>query len=431
MARDRVNIKLVDEENDHNDLVTTGGTGFGIMGIIVAAERGWICREQASDRVLQIVKFLSELADVYHGVFPHWLDGNTGKTINFSASDDGSDLVETAFLFQGLITARQYFDDDKSASEIELRDKILTMWENVEWTFHQQNGQNALYWHWSPTHGFSVNIQGWNECLITYVLAASSPKHAIDSEVYGLGWATGDTFSNGKEFYNVTLPLGVDYGGPLFFSHYSFLGLNPYGLKDKNADYWQQNVAHTRINYEYCIDNPKNFTGYGPNCWGLTASDSYPHGDESRYEAHSPTNDLSVISPTAALSAMPYSPNETMTALRYFYDDLGDELWTEYGFVDAFSQEMDWYAQSHLAIDQGPIIVMIENHRNSLLWHLFMSCADVQSGLSRLGFEFVIPNMTSAKTDEGGSTSAGTSVRWSTRLGIIISTLMSTMVPIP
>jgi hypothetical protein len=206
MARDRVNLMLLDKENDNNSLVTTGGTGFGIMAIIVAVERGWICREQATDRVRQIAKFLSDVADDFHGVFPHWLDANTGKIVNFSAVDDGSDLVETAYLFQGLLSARQYLNDDKVAAENELRDKIQSMWENVERTFHHY-GQNALYWHWSPNFGFSKEIQGCNECMITYVLAASSPKHAIDMEVYELGWATSNTFFNGKKFYEVTYHL--------------------------------------------------------------------------------------------------------------------------------------------------------------------------------------------------------------------------------
>ncbi|MBO0357307.1 DUF3131 domain-containing protein [Hymenobacter sp. BT186] len=378
MARERSNRSF-----DYGDeVVTTGGTGFGIMAIIVAADRKWITREQAATRILKIVKFL-EKSDSFHGVFPHWLNGATGKTIRFSQKDDGADLVETSFLFEGLICARQYFTQE-TQTERDVRNHILWMWENVEWNWHTQGGQNVLYWHWSPNNGWSMNhqIHGWNECLITYVLAASSPKYAIDKKVYDQGWATGDYFKNGKEFYKIKLPLGFDYGGPLFFSHYSFMGLDPRGLKDQYADYMQQNQAHTRINYAYCVDNPKKYKGYGPNNWGLTASDSY-----KGYAAHSPSEDLGVISPTAALSAMPYAPQESMAALKHFYNDLGDNIWSEYGFVDGFSEHHNWYAKSHLAIDQGPIVVMIENHRTGLLWKLFMSSPDVQRGLNKLGFE--------------------------------------------
>lgn len=378
MARERSNESF----NYGAEVVTTGGTGFGLMAIIVAAERKWITREQAAERTLKIVNFLWK-ADMYHGVFPHWLDGATGKTIRFSPKDDGGDLVETSFLFEGLICARQYFNGN-TVAEGQLRNKILWMWEGVEWNWHTQGGQNVLYWHWSPNNGWSMNhqIHGWNECLVTYVLAAASPKYAIDKKVYDQGWATGDYFKNGKEFYKTKLPLGFDYGGPLFFSHYSFMGIDPRGLKDQYADYMQQNQAHTQINYAYCVDNPKKYKGYGPNSWGLTASDSH-----KGYAAHSPTEDLGVISPTAALSAMPYAPKESMAALKHFYNNLGDKIWSEYGFVDGFSEHHNWYAKSHLAIDQGPIVVMIENYRTGLLWKLFMSSPDVQRGLTKLGFE--------------------------------------------
>ena len=377
MARERSNVSY-----DYGDeVVTTGGSGFGMMAIIVAAERKWITREQAAARVNKIVNFLWK-ADMFHGAFPHWLNGATGKTIRFSPKDDGADLVETSFLFEGLLCARQYFTQENQV-ESNLRNKILWMWEGVEWNWFTQS-QNVLYWHWSPNNDWSMNhqIHGWNECLVTYVLAAASPRYSIDKQVYDEGWATGPTYQNGHAYYDVTLPLGPELGGPLFFSHYSFLGLDPRGLKDQHADYFRQNQAHTQINYRYCVANPKHYPGYGPNSWGLTASDSY-----QGYAAHSPTEDLGVISPTAALSAMPYAPAESMRALKHFYHDLGDNLWGEYGFRDAFSPQHDWYADSYLAIDQGPIVGMIENHRSGLLWKLFMSYPDVQKGLKKLGFE--------------------------------------------
>jgi hypothetical protein len=377
MARERSNVAF----DYGNEVVTTGGTGFGIMAIIVAAERGWITRPQAAARINKIVNFLWK-ADMYHGAFPHWLNGDTGHTIRFGIKDDGADIVETSFLYEGLICARQYFTKD-TPDEQNLRNKILWMWEGVEWNWFTQ-GQNVLYWHWSPNNGWSMNhqIHGWNECLVTYVLAASSPRYAIDKQAYDQGWATGPEYKNGKTYLGTTLPLGPELGGPLFFTHYSFMGLDPHGLKDQHADYWQQNQAHTRINYQYCVANPKKQQGYGPNCWGLTASDSW-----QGYAAHSPTEDLGVISPTAALSALPYAPAESMLAMRHFYDDLGDKIWSEYGFVDGFSEQHNWVAKSHLAIDQGPIVVMIENHRSGLLWKLFMGSPDVQRGLKKLGFE--------------------------------------------
>lgn len=366
-----------------DEVVTTGGTGFGIMSVIVATERKWIGRDTAAKFLLKMVKFLLK-ADSYHGVFPHWLHGATGKTIPFSRKDDGADLVESSYLFQGLLCARQYFNSNNQI-ERELRNRIGWLWNDIEWNWFTRGGEDVLYWHWSPNNGWAMNfpVRGFNECLIMYILAASSPneRYSVPSSVYHRGWAQSDFFKNGKEFYGIKLPLGFDYGGPLFFSHYSFLGLNPKGLKDRYADYWEQNRNHTLINREHCVRNPKNYKGYGSDCWGLTASDTY-----NGYAAHSPTEDLGTISPTAALSAFPYTPEYSMQALKHFYYNLGDKIWSEYGFVDAFNETKDWYAKSHLAIDQGPIIVMIENYRTGLLWNLFMSCEEVKMGLKKLGF---------------------------------------------
>ncbi len=378
LARERSN----DSFNYGNEVVTIGGTGFGVMAMVVAAERGWQPRDSVAARLLKMVKFLAK-ADAYHGVFPHWLDGTTGKIIPFSRKDDGGDLVETSFLIQGLLTARQYFDRD-NRTEGELRNRINSLWREVEWDFYTRDNQNVMYWHWSPNNGWAMNfeLRGYNEALITYVLAASSARYPIAPDVYHQGWAVGRNFINKREFYDLELPLGSDFGGPLFFTHYSFLGLNPMGLQDRYANYQEQNTNHTLINYRYCVDNPKKFKGYGENSWGLTASDTY-----NGYNAHSPTNDFGTITPTAALSAFPYTPEKSMRALRHFYDDLGDKIWSEYGFVDAFNESENWYATSHLAIDQGPIIVMIENYRTGLLWRLFMSCPEVQEGLKRLDFK--------------------------------------------
>ena len=378
MARERSNTTF----NYGHEVVTTGGTGFGVMALIVGAERNFLPRDSVSKHILKMLRFLSK-ADSYHGVFPHWLNGETGKTIPFSRKDDGADLVETSFLFQGLLCAREYFDRDNK-TENEIRGRITTLWNEIEWNWFTRGGQDVLYWHWSPNNGWAMDfpLHGYNEALITYVLAASATRYPVSADVYHKGWAMSNFFFNGKKFFEYALPLGFDYGGPLFFSQYSFLGLNPKGLKDQYADYWEQNKNHTLINRAYCIDNPKKFKGYGENAWGLTASDD-PRG----YDAHSPTNDNGTITPTAALSSFPYTPEYSMQALKHFYYDLGKDLWGEYGFKDAFNESQNWVADSYLAIDQGPIVVMIENYRSGLLWKLFMQIPEVQKGLKKLGFE--------------------------------------------
>jgi hypothetical protein len=378
MARERSNPA---SGYDYLKTTTTGGTGFGIMAMLAGAQRGFLPRGEVLERVHKIVGFL-ERAERFHGVFPHFQNGTTGGAIAFSPKDDGGDLVETSFLMMGLLCARQYFSG-AAAREAALRENVDRLWHAVEWDWYT-NGRDVLYWHWSPRHAWGMNhaITGWNECLITYVLAAASPSHTVAPEVYHRGWANSPTFCNGNTYYGILLPLGPAFGGPLFFSHFSFLGLDPRGLRDAYADYWQQNHAHTLINRAHCIANPGRFAGYGADCWGLTACD----GDVG-YRAFCPRHDRGVIAPTAALSAMPYTPVESMAVLRHLYEHLGKKLWGRYGFIDGFNLSHDWFAASNLAIDQGPIVVMIENHRSGLIWQLFMSCPEVRAGLRGLRFE--------------------------------------------
>ncbi len=373
---------LARERLGSDETVTTGGSGFGLMTIPVGIARGFITREEGARQALKVVDFLSDKAEKFHGAFPHWLNGTSGKALAFSTKDNGADLVETAFLMEGLLTLRAYFDGT-DATETAIRSGVTTLWEDVEWDWFTRGGQNVLYWHWSPEYEWQMNmpIRGWNEALIIYVLAASSPTHPITKDVYDKGWAK--NVHNGKKYYDITLPLGEACGGPMFFAHYSFLGLDPRSLTDAYANYWEQNVAHAKINHAYCAANPKGYYGYSDVCWGLTASD-YSKG----YIASSPTNDTGTIAPTAALASMPYTPEESLAALEYFYYRLGGKIWGEYGFKDAFSLEDRWFATSYIAIDQGPIVCMIENYRSGLLWNTFMTDPDVRRGLDVLGFSY-------------------------------------------
>ena len=369
---------LARERNSSGDVVTTGGSGFGIMAMIVAMERGFISRADGLTRLDKILGFL-ETCDRFHGVWPHWLNGVTGKTQPFSVTDNGGDLVETSYMIQGLLCMRQYLNSVVTAEKTEI-DRINNLYNTIEFDWFT-NGQKTLYWAWSPDFGYNLKIQGYNETLITYLMAASSPTHSITADVYTMGYANNGGIRNGRSYYGYLLPLGQDYGGPLFFTQYSFLGLDPRHLKDQYADYWEQNVNQSLINWSYCVANPKKYPGYGAAIWGLTASDN-PKG----YNAQSPTNDLGVITPTAAISSIVYTPTQSLNALKTDYYFLGDRLWGAYGFYDAFDVTGGWWANSTLAIDQGPIISMIENYRTGLLWNLFMSAPEVQNGLTKLGF---------------------------------------------
>jgi len=374
---------LARERFSSGETVTSGGSGFGVMAILVGIRRGFITRQEGYERINKIVTFLARPeTDRFHGAFPHWLNGTTGKVIPFSSNDNGGDLVETSYLIQGLLTAREYFSNGTPEEKAMCR-IITTLWEAVEWDWYRKDNQDILFWHWSPNKGWTMNmsISGWNEALIVYVLAASSPTHSIPKSVYSNGWARNGTIRNNKIFYGIQLPLGEDKGGPLFYAHYSFLGLDPRNLSDQYASYWSQNVAHSKINQAYCAANPKNYAGYSDSCWGLTASDI-----QNGYTASSPSNDRGVIAPTAALSSFPYTPQESMKALKFFYYILGDKMFGNFGFYDAFNLSASWFATSYLAIDQGPVICMIENYRSGFLWDLFMSDIEVRNGLTKLEF---------------------------------------------
>lgn len=385
MAPERIHMDGNYPQNDA-DVIAVGGSGFGIAGLIAGMDRGYITREEGVARLRKIVDFLST-ADTFHGAFPHWIEDGTGHVRPFGKVDNGGDLVETSFLMEGLLCARQYMNQD-TVAERELAADINRLWHSVEWDWYQRGTTDKLYWHWSPEYEWQINfaIEGYNECLITYILGASSPTHPINPEAYHKCWARGGSFVSGKEAYGLPLLLkyngAEDYSGPLFWSHYSYIGLCPKGLKDRYVEYWPLVTNHSKIHYAYCVANPLKHYGYGPNCWGLTASYS-PEG----YAAHRPFGeDLGVITPTAALSSFPYTPEESLAAMRHFYYDMKDLIWGDYGFYDAFCQAKDWCPRRYLAIDQCTITPMIENHRSGLLWKLFMSCPEVQEGLAKLGF---------------------------------------------
>ena len=385
LARERIHLDNNYPQNDR-DVVTTGGSGFGIAGLLAACERGFITRQACLQRLTTIVDYLAR-ADRFHGVWPHWLDGPSGKVKPFGQKDNGGDLVESCFLMQGLLCARQYFNGTSDA-ERALVEKINSLWHAMEFDWYTRGGQEVIYWHWSPDYGWEMNfpLEGYNECLIVYILAAASPTHSVPAACYHKGWARSGGIKSTAAPFGLPLEVkhnGAEYtGGPLFWAHYSWIGLDPRNLKDEYANYWNVVRNHALSNYQYCVTNPKQYKGYGPDCWGLTASYS-----TVGYSAHCPGNDLGVITPTAALSSMPYTPEQSMAALKGFYAQ-GEWIWGKYGFYDAFSPQTRWTVPHYLAIDQCTIAPMIENYRTGLLWRLFMSCPEVQQGLTNLGFTY-------------------------------------------
>jgi len=362
-----------------SEIASVSGIGFGFLVILIGIERGWITREEGLARVALMAISLDR-APRFHGAFSHFIRATDGSVIPFSKRDDGGDLVETAFLMKGLICAREYFTR-KEGTETDLRRLLDTLIQNVEWNWYAKGANKCLFWHWSPKYGWKRNvpISGWNEALVCYILAAGAKQHSISPATYHNGWARHGEIVNGKAYLGTVLPLGQPYGGPLFLSQYSFCGLNPFGLRDRYCRYEEQIVAHTHVNHDYCRAK------YGDTgLWGLTSCDG-PAG----YKAYSPTRDAGVIAPTAALASFPFAPQLASSALTKFLQYENGKLLGKYGFVDAFSPKTGWVAHTHLAIDQGPIVVMIENYRSGLIWRLFMGAPEVQCGLKRLEFDWL------------------------------------------
>jgi len=389
LARERFHPDGNYPENDAN-IVTTGGSGFGLMAIVSGMSRGYVTKEEGVKRLDKIADFLAK-ADRFHGAWSHWIDGNTGKVKPFGTKDNGGDLVETSFLISGMITVREYL---KTGNEKEkaVAAKYDALWKGVEWKWFTNN-KDVLYWHWSPNYEWQMNfaLEGYNECLITYIMAASSPTHAIDAKVYHDGWARSGGIVSANTKYNLPLILkhngAEEFGGPLFWAHYSYVGLDPNQLSDKYANYFDLNKNQVEIDYKYCIENPKKHKYYGADYWGLTASYSRNPDGSIGYDAHMPSNDKGVISPTAAIGSIVYMPKESIAVMRNLYENHKAETWGEAGFYDAVSLENNWTAKRYLAIDQGPEVVMIENYRSGLLWKLFMNAPEVKEGLKKLGFK--------------------------------------------
>ena len=386
LARERY---LEEDPSFEQHIITSGGSGFGLMTLIVGIERGFIPRAEAVSRLHTAMDFLQN-ADRFHGAWSHWMNGSNGSVIPFGTRDNGGDLVETAFLSQGLIVVHEYFKNGNDTEQA-LAQKADDLWKGVEWDWYTQGGQNVLYWHWSPNYGWEMNfpIRGYDECLITYVLAASSPTHPVDAAAFHEGWARNGSISSSATKYG--FPVVFNHNGangsvgPLFWAQYSYLGLDPRGLSDSYGNYWDATANHAEIHYAYAMDNPGNYTGYGENLWGLTAGYTRNNDGSTGYTAHSPQNDTGVITPTAALSSFPYTPQKSMKMLRYLYEQRAEDYIGVAGPYDAVSPHYNWVANRYLAIDQGTIAPMIENHRTGLIWNLFMQNEDVQRGLQNLG----------------------------------------------
>jgi hypothetical protein len=360
------------------DLCEVGGTGWALFNLGVGVERGFITREQGRAQTFKILRFLMEKADTFHGAFPHWINGSTGRTIPFNRMDDGADLVETAFLMEGVLFAREYFSDN-SAEETEIRSRANQLWRTVEWNWfaREKDGRLSLFWHWSPDYEWKKDhtISGFNECQMAYILALASPTHPVSANCYWQGWIS-PKYSTVRTNFGIVMELGHDLGPPLFWTHYSYLGLDPRQITFHGRTYFEHFQGFCRIQMLYALSKSNQFQGYGP-LWGLTACRG-PKG----YHAFAPgPRDDGTIAPTAAISSMPYVPAESRACLMELYQNHGKQLWGPFGFYDSFNLSLHWVTTDYLGNDVGPIVPMIENYRTGLCWRRFMKAPEIKSVL--------------------------------------------------
>jgi hypothetical protein len=395
---------MIRENLPGNDrIVATGASGFGIMALVVGVERGFVSREQGVERLNKITTFL-EKAPRYHGAWSHFMDGRTGQSLPvFDVIDSGGDLVETAFLIEGLLAARQYFNRS-TPEETALAKRITHLWETVEWDWYRKSqDSDALYWHWTPEWTWFINhrLTGFNETMIVYLLAIASPTHSVAPELYYTGWAgqseaaklyrkgwsgssEGEHYANGTKYYGIKLDVGVGSGGPLFFAHYSYMGFDPHSLTDLYTNYFENNRNLALINRAYAIDNPGKHKTYGADAWGITASDGPRGYVPEAPDPQDPQDDKGTLAPTGALASFPYAPDASMAAFKHFYRDLGDRLWGIYGPIDAYNLDDNWWSPIYMGLNQAPITVMVENYRTGLVWKLFHSNPEIQTMLKKV-----------------------------------------------
>ncbi|MEQ7873956.1 glucoamylase family protein [Sphingomonas sp. ASV193] len=385
----------LESQPGNDDMIALGASGFGVMATIVAADRGFVPREAAVERMLKITRFL-ERADRFHGAWGHFISGKTGHVIpHFQIYDDGADLVETSFMIQGLLAARGYYTRDTPA-ERELRARITRLWQGVDWDwFRATPKRDALYWHWSPDYGWAIHfrLEGWNEVMITYLLAIASPTHPMPASIYYSGYTRAggsEPYGVPRTYFGITTnqsyypPTATSPGstGPLFFTHYSYMGYDPRGVRDRYGDYFESNRALAQISQAYSIANPGKYNGYGANSWGLTAVD----GPDETYHEYKPfLEDDGTIAPTGAVASYAYTPDASLAAIRHWYRDLGDRLWGIYGFPDAFNQQQDWVSGITMGLNQAPQTVMIENGRTGLVWRSFMANPEIRQMQRKIG----------------------------------------------
>ena len=378
---------LIKDRSTLSSPCSIASLGFGLSAICIGIDHGWVSRDDGRARIRTALQTLwtkpqgNALSGTigYKGLYYHFLDmPGALRTWDCELS-----TIDTALLFAGIIDAKQYFDTADPV-DVEVRALADSIYYRADWEF-MRNFAPSIYMGWKPGTGFSTFGQwiGYNEAMILFILALGSPTHPVPATTW-TAWTSG---------YNWSTQYGQTYVifPPLFGHQYShcwidFRSIYDTYMANRGITYFENSRRATLAQRAYCIANPSGRVGYGANQWGLTASDG-PTGYNARGAPPS-QNDDGTISPTAVGGAVPFAPEVAIPALHHLYDTYGPQLFSTYGFRDAFNLTVnpDWYDTDYIGIDQGPIIVMIENYRTGKVWQRFMANPDIQRGLQRAGF---------------------------------------------
>jgi hypothetical protein len=379
---------LIRDRSQPGSPASIASVGFGLSAICVGADHGWVTRGQAATRVRTTLNTFytgpqgtaASGTIGFRGFFYHFLDMNTATRF---VTWDNVELssIDSALLMAGILDARQYFDSPDT-DEVAIRAMADSLESRMDWTFFRNNTA-GVYMGWKPGTGFAGFglWQGYNEAMILYLLALGSPSHPAPTFVWTT-WTSG---------YNYTTQYGQTYVvfPPLFGHQYSHCWVDFRNIQDlymRNhtpLNYFENSRRATLAQQAYCIANPGGWVGYNDSTWGITASDA-PTGYSAR-GAPPAQNDDGTLAPTAVAGSLPFAWDICLPALRNFYNNY-PSLWGPYGFRDAFNPTANWYDPDYIGIDEGPIVLMIENHRTGKVWNRMMAHPSIQTGLSRAGF---------------------------------------------
>ncbi|MCB0664739.1 MAG: Tat pathway signal protein [Saprospiraceae bacterium] len=384
------------------------GTGFGFTAYLVGAENGYITREEAADRTLKTLRVLTDLPQGpdssgisgYKGFFYHFL--TIDKALRYRNVELSS--IDTGLLMAGILSAIEYFDADSPVEE-EIRELGDALFRRVEWDWMYVN-EDKLSMGWRPERGFiPASWDGYNEAMILLIMAMGSPTHPIPDDAWE-GWTS--TYQWGTFQDMEYLQFSPLFGHQYSHMYIDFRNIQDEYMRTKGIDYFENSRRATLANRAYCIENPGKFIGYGPDQWGLTACDG-PAGLDTlwqnepiRFMTYSARGasamrirDDGTLAPTAAGGSVPFAPDECLSALKYMWENNYDNLVGEFGFKDAFNlsftftedtKNKGWFDHDYLGIDQGPILIQIQNHENELIWNLMKKNRYIREGLKKAGF---------------------------------------------